>query len=176
MSTRPSEKFPTPPEKISTRHLKKFPTHSEKYHLYRKNLTPPKIILTPLKFLNPPPQKILNPPPSKISQPPSENFLTPPPRKFFNPPPSKISQPPHENFLTPLKISQPHSKNYQPQNMLRGTPPPNIPFFLSISFPSLFKKNLKISGRGLNPLNPPPPLKYALHGYYSRNCVHSIYM
>ena len=51
--------------------------------------------------------------------------------------------------------------------MLRGNPPPppNIPFFLflSISFPSLFKKNLKISGGGgLNPLNP-PPLNTPLH-------------
>ena len=41
--------------------------------------------------------------------------------------------------------------------MLRGNPPPNIPFFLffSISFLSLFKKNLKILGGG-------PPLKYDL--------------
>ena len=49
--------------------------------------------------------------------------------------------------------------------MLRGNPPPppNILFFLflSISFPSLFKKNLKISG-GFEPPEPPPPLKYAL--------------
>ena len=49
--------------------------------------------------------------------------------------------------------------------MLRGNPPPpppNIPFFLflSISFPSLFKKKSENFGGGLNPLN--PPLKYAL--------------
>ena len=44
--------------------------------------------------------------------------------------------------------------------MFRGNPPPppHIPFFFF--FLSLFlhfsKKNLKISGGGLNPLNPPP--------------------
>ena len=51
--------------------------------------------------------------------------------------------------------------------MLRGNPPPpNIRFFLflSITFPSLFKKNSEISGGGggLNPLNPPPPLNTPL--------------
>ena len=49
--------------------------------------------------------------------------------------------------------------------MLRGNPPPPPPtslffLFLSISFPSLFKKKSENFGGGLNPLN--PPLKYAL--------------
>ena len=51
--------------------------------------------------------------------------------------------------------------------MLRGNPPPpptSLFFlFLSISFPSLFKKKSEnFGGGGLNPRNPPPPLKYAL--------------
>ena len=50
--------------------------------------------------------------------------------------------------------------------MLRGNPPPpptSLFFlFLSISFPSLFKKKSENFGGGLNPLN--PPLKYALGG------------
>ena len=53
--------------------------------------------------------------------------------------------------------------------MLRGNPPPppspQHPFFLlflSISFPPLFKKNLKnFGGGGFEPPEP-PPLKYAL--------------
>ena len=51
--------------------------------------------------------------------------------------------------------------------MLRGntpSPPTSLFFlFLSISFPSLFKKKSENfgGGGGLNPLNP-PPLKYAL--------------
>ena len=48
--------------------------------------------------------------------------------------------------------------------MLRGNPPPsNILFFLflSISFPSLFKKKSEnFGGGGFEP--PEPPLKYAL--------------
>ena len=47
--------------------------------------------------------------------------------------------------------------------MLRGNPPPQHPFFsfsFYLLFPSLFKKNLKISGGGFEP--PAPPLKYAL--------------
>ena len=153
MSTLPPENFPTPPEKISARHLKKFPTPPEKYHLYRKKLNPPEIILTPLKFLNlyppqtPPPRKFLNPPskisqpPPKISQPPPENFSTPP-RKFLNPPP-KISQPPRK-FLNPppRKFLNPPPENFStlPENF--STPPLTSLFFLflSISFPSLFKK------------------------------------
>ena len=96
--------------------------------LLPKNLTPPpEIIITPLKFLNPPPPKkkfstlpppkISHPPLPKFSQlPPSENFsiprkfLNPPPppkisqtpRKFLNPPPPrKFLTPPPENFSTP---------------------------------------------------------------------------
>ena len=50
--------------------------------------------------------------------------------------------------------------------MLRGNPPPPPPtslffLFLSIAFPSIFKKKSEnFGGGGLNPLN--PPLKYAL--------------
>ena len=121
MSTRPLEKLPTPSEKISTRGPpKKSQPLSKKYHLYRKNVTPPEIILTPLKFLNPHPPKISQPSPQKISQ--------PPPRKFLNPH-QNFSIPP-ENFSTPLNISQPQSKKYQPQKYVKRYPPPlpNIPF------------------------------------------------
>ena len=48
--------------------------------------------------------------------------------------------------------------------MLSGNPPPPTSLFflfLSISFPSHFKKKSENFGGGLNPLNP-PPLKYAL--------------
>ena len=149
MSIRPPEKFPTPPEIISTRHLKKFPTSPEKYHLYRKNLTPPEIILTPLKFLNSHPENFSTLPPKNFTtHPPPQNFSTPP-RKFLNP---------------PWKYVNPTRKNIDPKNMLRGTPPPNIPLFLflSISFPSLFRKKSENfffgggGGWGLNPLNHPP--------------------
>ena len=152
MSTRPPEKFPTPPEKILTRPPKKFPTPPEKYHLYRKflNPPPPKYFSTPLrKFLNPPrkflnpPRKFLNPPPRKfLNPPPPRKFLKPPPENFSTPPPENFSTPP-ENFSTHGKISQSLSKQYQPQKYFkRYPPPPNIPFFLfiSFSFPSLFNK------------------------------------
>ena len=63
-----------------------------------------------------------------------------------------------------MKISQPHSKKYQPQNILRGNPPPPTSlyffFFLSL-FLHFSKKNLKISGGGVEPPEL-PPLKYAL--------------
>ena len=211
MLTRPPEKLPTLPDKISTRPLKKFPSPPEKYHLYRKKLPPPEIILTLLKFLNPYPQKFLNPPTKKFLTPPKkkkillpknfstappqkkkkfstppppppppppENFSHPPPRKFFTPPPPKISQPLPKNSQTPLKISQPHSKKYHPQKYVKRylPPPPNIPFF-SFSFylfSFTFQKNLKISGGGLNPLNPPTPLKYAL--VYITGVVMMIYI
>ena len=56
--------------------------------------------------------------------------------------------------------------------MLRGTPPlPNIPvfLFLSISFPSLFKKKSEnFGGGGFEPPEP-PPLKYALVCITERN-------
>ena len=74
MTTWPPEKFTTPPEKISTRHLKK-------YHFYGKNLNPPEIILTHLKFLTPTPEN--------FSILPIKNFSTPPPEKFSTPPPKK---------------------------------------------------------------------------------------
>ena len=145
MSTRHPEKFPTPLEKISTRHLKKFRTPPEKYHLYRKNLTPLKIILTPLKFLNPHPRKFVNPPPKNFPTPPPPKKISHPPPKISQPPPPKISQP-------PLKISQPHSKKYQPKKYVKRYPPPLQHPFFSFSFLSLFlhfsKKNLKISGGG----------------------------
>ena len=152
---------------MSTRHLEKFQTPPEKYHLYRKNLTPPEIILPPLKFLNPHPRKFLNPF-RKFLTPPPENFSTPPkisqpppkkkflnhPRKFLNPR-KKISEPPPENFSTPpLKISQPHSKKYQPQKYVkRYPPPPTSLFFLFLHFS---KKSLKISGGGCTPRTSPP--------------------
>ena len=158
MSTRSPEKFPTPSEKISTRHLKKFPTPSEKYHLYPKRLNPPEIILTPLKFLNPYPRKFLNPPENFSTTP--RKFLNPPPRKFLNSPPPENFSTPHESFSTPppenfststkisqspLKISQPHSKKYQPQNMLREVSLPQHHFFFFLSlFLHFSKKNLKI--------------------------------
>ena len=116
---------------------------------------PPKNFLTPRKFLNPPenfstPRKFLNPP---------ENFSTPP-RKYLNP--SRKFLNPRKFFKPPDEISTPLEKISTSKNMLRGNPhrpPPQHPFFLFlfISFPSLLKKNLKISGGGgLNPLNPPP--------------------
>ena len=91
---------------------------------------PPKILQSPpQKNFSTPPQKKFSPPPEnfstpppKISQPPPENFSTPP-RKFLNPPPppENFSTPPRK-FLNPsiisqppLKISQSHSKKYQPQ-------------------------------------------------------------
>ena len=55
--------------------------------------------------------------------------------------------------------------------MLRGNPPPPPPtslffLFLSISFPSLFKKKSEnFGGGGFEPPEPPPPLKYALVGW-----------
>ena len=55
--------------------------------------------------------------------------------------------------------------------MLRGNPPPPTSLFilfLSISFPSLFKKNLKISGGGVEPPKPPPPLNTPLHTDHER--------
>ena len=60
--------------------------------------------------------------------------------------------------------------------MLRGNPPPNIPFFLffSISFPSLFKKKSENfgGGGGFEPPEP-PPLKYALgHWYFTQIKTH----
>ena len=48
--------------------------------------------------------------------------------------------------------------------MLRGNPPPPTSLFflfLSISFPSLFKKKSENFGGGFEPPEP-PPLKYAL--------------
>ena len=54
--------------------------------------------------------------------------------------------------------------------MLRGNPPPPPPpptsiffLFLSISFPSLFRKKSENFGGGFEP--PEPPLKYALDKY-----------
>ena len=122
--------------------------------------------------INPP--EISQPPPPIISQPSTRKFLNPsqkflnPARKFLNPS-RKFLNPP-EKISTPLeKISTPKYVNRHPY-----PPPPNISFFLflSISFPSLFKKNSKFRGGGLNSLNPPPPLTYALVCKNSSDCLH----
>ena len=160
----------TPPE-ISQPSLPKI-SQPRKFLNPQNFSSPPKFLNPPRKFLNPPPRKFLNPPPPpKISQPP-------PPAKISQPPPpAKISQPPPpENFSTssrkflnpaPRKfLNPPPRKFFNPKNMLRGNPPaPPTSFFflfLSISFPSLFKKNLKISGGGFEPPEPPPPLNTPL--------------
>ena len=65
--------------------------------------------------------------------------------------------------------------------MLRGNPPPpptSLFFlFLSISFPSLFKKKSENFGGGLNPLNPPlnpraPNATYMLQEIYMHIAIH----
>ena len=60
------------------------------------------------------------PPPENFSTLPPENFSTPPPKKkkFLNPPPRKFLNPP-KNFKPTLKISQPHSKKFQPQKYVK---------------------------------------------------------
>ena len=126
----PHENFSTPPPKISQPPPRKF-------------LNPPKISQPPRKFLNPP-----------------ENFSTPPrnfpnpPRKFLNPS-RKFLNPP-ENISTPLE-NQPQ-KFVKEKCCIPTSPIPTSLFFLflSISFPSLFKKKSENFGGGLNPLNPPP--------------------
>ena len=143
MLTRPPEKFPTPPEKISIRPLKEIPNPS------RNNINP-------LKFLNPYPvnfstlpPKNFSTPPENFSTPPPENLSTPPQKKFLNPP-ENFSTPP-ENFSTPPEnISTPLKKN-QPQKYVKRYPPPTQHPFFSFSFYLIsftFQKNLKISGGG----------------------------
>ena len=119
----------------------------------RENLSSPpqKKIAQPA----PPPENFS--PPLKISPIPSENLSTPPPpRKSLNPPPPKISQP-HSKNISILKNMLTIKLNPHPP------PPPHLfSFFFSFSFHLFsftFKKNVKISGGGLNP---PPPLNTPL--------------
>ena len=109
----------------------------------------------------------------KITQPPSIFSTSPPknsqpPRKFLLPSPTKISQPLPKISQPPLKISQPHSKKCQPQKYVKRYPPPPPTSLFFFFFLSLFLHFLKFRG-GLNPLNPPPPLKYALEDNDSSN-------
>ena len=127
-------------------------------HCYRKYLTPtPEIILTPLKFLNPPHKKISQPSPPKISLLPP-----PPPPKISKPSPQKISQspPPPRKFLNPPEnFSTPHENfSTPPKNF--SIPPENISTPLQKYQP---QKTENFGGGGC--LNP-PPLKYALEGAY----------
>ena len=105
----------------------------------------------PRKFCNPPPpKKFLNPPDNFSTPPPPENLSTPPPENLSTPPPpenlstptqKKISQPPPprkflnppRKFLNPsiisqplLKISQSHSKTFQPQKYKKNSVSANI--------------------------------------------------
>ena len=162
--TRPYKKLPTPPEKMSTppekklaRPYKKLPTPPEKMSPLPKKINPsPEIIKTPLEISQPPQKKFLNAPPTP------ENFSAHPKISQL---PTKIFQPLPKNFSTTNEnISTPIEEKYQPQNMLRGNrdppPLPQHPFFIFISifFPSLFKKNMIFFlGGWLEPPKSPPP-------------------
>ena len=175
-STLSPENFSSPPTKIS-----QLPPENFSNPPKILQSPPQKNFSTPPIISQPPPENFSTPPP-KISQPPPENFSTPPkisqtpPRKFLKPP-TKISQPlpkisqPLDNFSTPPENISTPLKKYQPQKYVKRYPhpPPQHPFFFFLSlFLHFSKKNLKISGGGLNPLNP-PPLKYAL----ANNSYHS---